>query len=68
MRCYFLLLDHIQGVQELFACASEEDAIKQAHLLFQEQTKGYDGFESWDSNQMVYRHRALMADGGRNPT
>jgi len=55
MRCYLMRGGHIVAVKE-FPGLSDQDAIEQGRLLFEEHSEEYDDFEIWDHNRKVYQH------------
>ena len=56
MRCYFLNDGHITAVEVLTA-SSDEDAIKQAQVLFREFSERFSGFEVWDRTRFIHRYK-----------
>lgn len=55
MRCYLIVDGHIEAVQE-FVGLSDQEAIEQSKLLFEQQRELYETFEVWERARVVYRH------------
>jgi len=55
MRCYFMNNGHIDAV-EVLTTTSDEDAISQARVLFQERKHRFEGFELWDGDRVIVRY------------
>jgi hypothetical protein len=65
MRCYFLKNGHIGAVEVLEPGLSDTDAIKKGSTLFLKRLRdGYDGFEVWDRERVVFRY---PEDEGSSP-
>jgi hypothetical protein len=54
MRCYFIRNNKIEFVEPLMA-GSDEDLIRQATELSQQNAITFDRLEIWDGQRFVYR-------------
>ncbi len=60
MRCYFLRDGHIAAVEVLSDVSGDDDAIKQACVLYVARLReSFDGFEVWDGARKLYRYPEL---------
>ncbi len=57
MRFYLMKNGHIAEVRELSTDVSDEDAIEQCRLAFENSiTQYFDDFEVWQRTRKVYQH------------
>ncbi len=58
----FIVDGHIEAVQE-FDGLSDQEAIEQSKLLFEQQLDLHQTFEVWERARVVYRHAPPKARG-----
>jgi hypothetical protein len=56
MRCFFMRDGHIAAV-ELLEPVSDQEAVHRSKQLFLARVKeGFDGFEVWDHQRIIFRY------------